>query len=489
MSNPVVDWTIQQPSFNTTTEDTTEDTNSSIAVDSQGNSYIAYTTRGTVSGQTLTGEQDIAVIKLNTNGVFQWSIQQPTFNTDDDDFEPSIAVDSQGNSYIAYTTTGTVSGQTNTGLRDIAVIKLNTNGVFQWSIQQPTFNTDDDDFEPSIAVDSQGNSYIAYTTDATVSGQTNTGEQDIAVIKLNTNGVFQWSIQQPTFNTDEVDFQPSIAVDSQGNSYIAYTTAGTVSGQTLTGDHDIAVIKLNTNGVFQWSIQQPTFNTDDDDFEPSIAVDSQGNSYIAYTTFGTVSGQTLTGLIDIAVIKLNTNGVFQWSIQQPTFNTDDFDFIPSIAVDSQGNSYIAYTTRGTVSGQTNTGAYDIAVIKLNTDGVFQWSIQQPTFNTDDDDFQPSIAVDSQGNSYIAYTTFGTVSGQTNTGLRDIAVLKLSQNISPTPTPTPTPASQVNYKKYFVVDTSCQKSNYIMYNSLYQFYEWIVEYCSYKRFNRYISYRL
>jgi hypothetical protein len=107
-----------------------------------------------------------------------------------------------------------------------------------------------------------------------------------------------------------------------------------------------------------------------------------------------------------------------------------------------------------------------------------WTLQQPTFNTPETDIEPYIAVDSQGNSYIAYTTRGQVNGQTNSGLSDIAVLKLIQKN----------ASQVkkvvHYKKYFVVDTSCQKSKYIMNNSLYQFYKYIVECNSNKRFSNY-----
>jgi hypothetical protein len=474
MSNPVVDWVIQQPSFNTIQDDFEP----SIAVDSQGNSYVAYRTRGDVSGQTASGLSDIAVMKIDTNSNVLWTIQQPTFNTPTSDFEPSIAVDSQGNSYIAYTTLGDVSGQTNSGLNDIAVMKLDTNSNVLWTIQQPTFNTTADDFEPSIAVDSQGNSYVAYTTGGDVSGQTNSGLRDIAIMKLDTNSNVLWTIQQPTFNTPEFDSEPSIAVDSQGNSYIAYSTEGDVSGQTASGSFDIAVMKLDTNSNVLWTKQQPTFNTPQFDFEPSIAVDSQGNSYIAYTTFGDVSGQTNSGLRDIAVMKLDTNSNVLWTKQQPTFNTTADDFQPSIAVDSQGNSYVAYRTGGQVSGQTASGLSDIAIMKLDTNSNVLWTLQQPTFNTPETDIEPYIAVDSQGNSYIAYTTRGQVNGQTASGQNDIAVLKLIQKN----------ASQVkkvvHYKKYFVVDTSCQKSKYIMNNSLYQFYKYIVECNSNKRFSNY-----
>jgi len=420
-------WIQQQPIFNTNYYDVQP----SLAVDSSGNVYIAYTTSGTVSGGTNLGTFDIVVFKMNgTNGLVQWIQQQPTFNTNAYDGQPSLTVDSSGNVYIAYTTGGTVSGGTTLGTPDIVIFKMNgTNGLVQWIQQQPIFNTNAADFEPSLAIDSSGNIYIAYTTNiGTVSGGTKLGKSDIVVFKMNgTNGLVQWIQQQPTFNTNAFDGQPSLTIDSSGNVYIAYRTDdGTVSGGTKLLGSDIVVFKMDTNGLVQWIQQQPTFNTNAFDSEPSLAVDSSGNIYIAYTTEGTVSGGTKLASNDIVVFKMNgTNGLVQWIQQQPTFNTNAYDAQPSIAVDSSGNVYIAYITGGTVSGGTTLGTPDIVVFKMGgTNGLVQWIQQQPTFNTDYNDRQPSLAVDSSGNVYIAYQTLGTVSGGTHLADYDIVVFKL-----------------------------------------------------------------
>ena len=117
-----------------------------------------------------------------------------------------------------------------------------------------------------------------------------------------------------------------------------------------------------------------------------------------------------------------------WATQQPTFNTTGNDLYPSIAVDLTGNSYIAYETTGTASGQTHTGLADIIVFKLDASGNVSGITQQPTFNTTSNNLYPVIAVDPNGNPYVAYETNGTVSGQTNSGLTDIVVFKLAPNL-------------------------------------------------------------
>ncbi|QKF94771.1 NHl repeat unit of beta-propeller protein [Fadolivirus algeromassiliense] len=427
MTEPVLEWIKQEPVFNTTGNDSTP----SIAIDRNGNSYVAYCTAGTVSGGTfLGGACDIVVFKLDTNGNHLWSKQQSVFNTNGDDYWPGIAVDSNDNVYVTYYTSGTVSGGTKSGSADIVVFKLDTNGNHQWSRQQTVFNNNNASVLPSIAVDVNGNIYIAYQSYGTVSGGIFFGGlgTDIVVFKLDTNGNHLWNKQQPIFNTSGFDLIPSIDVDDKGNVYVAYMSEKTVSGGIKSGFYDIIVFKLNTNGVHQWSKQQPIFNTSGFNESPSLALDGNGNIYIAYASSGTVSGGTPSGSSDIIVFKLDTNGVHQWNKQQSVFNTNNFDADPSITVDNNGNVYITYYTFGTVSGGVSSGELDIVVFKLDTNGINKWSHQESILNTITNDQTPSIGIDNNGNVYISYVTYGTVSGGTLNGGSDIVVFKLGKQL-------------------------------------------------------------
>jgi hypothetical protein len=190
-----------------------------------------------------------------------------------------------------------------------------------------------------------------------------------------------WVKQEAVMNTIATEQNRSIAVDSLGNCYVSYRTNGTVSGGTLSGGQDIVMIKLDTNGSIQWIKQQAVMNSVSNDYNPSIAVDSVGDCYISYQTVGVVSGGTNSGLIDIVVFKISTDGIFQWIQQQSVMNTSMDDINSTIAVDDIGNSYITYQTMGSVSGGINSSSYDIVVFKLSKVGVFQWIKQQPLMNT------------------------------------------------------------------------------------------------------------
>jgi hypothetical protein len=366
--------------------------------------------------------------------IVEWIRQLPAFNTSGSEYVPKICVDSSCNTYIAYYTDGAISGGTNiAGTNDIVVLKLDASGDRVWASQNATINTSANDYYPSICVDSNANTYIAYYTDGVVSGGTNTTfTNDIVVLKLDTSGDRVWASQNATFNTAGSENNPSICVDNCGNTYIAYSTTGAVSGGTnIAGTNDIVVLKLDASGDRVWASQNATINTAGSDNYPQICVDSSFNTYIAYYTDGVVSGGTNTGSsYDIVVMKLDASGDRVWASQNATINTAGNDYYPSICVDSQANTYLAYYTDGVVSGGTNiAGTIDIVVLKLDASGDRVWASQNSTFNTDGQEYFPRICIDNCGNTYISYFTTGLVSSGTHPGgsSYDIVVLKLDSS--------------------------------------------------------------
>ena len=418
-----VEWVTQQALMNTTGNDVSP----TIAVDSTGNVYISYQTAGTVSGGTFVGVSDICVLKMNSSGAVQWIKEQVVMNTLVDDQYPRIAVDPSGNVYVTYYTGGTVSGGTFIGgVYDVAVFKMDSNGAVQWIKELALMNTTGADYNPALTVDSAGNVYISYNTTGTVSGGVFSGGADICVLKMNTSGAVQWIKEQAVMNTNGFDYNPSIAVDLTGNVYVSYYTGGTVSGGVLSGSNDIVVFKMDSSGVVQWIKESAIVNTTASDTVPSIAVDSAGNIYVTYSSAGTVSGGTFSGVFDIVIFKLNTSGDVQWVRQQQVMNTTASDTVPTIALDSASSIYISYQTTGTVSNGAFYGVSDTVVLKLNTSGQVKWIKELAVTNTTMDDTVPTIAVDLVGNIYVTYQTAGAVLGGTNSGGSDIVVFKMAQ---------------------------------------------------------------
>ena len=236
-----------------------------------------------------------------------------------------------------------------------------------------------------------------------------------------------------TFGGTSYDVGYGIAVDSSGNSYITGYFTGTVDfgggDVTAAGSGDIFVLKLNSDGTFQWV---KTYGGTLYDVGLGIAVDSSGNSYITGYFRGTVDfgggDVTAAGIYDIFVLKLNSSGTFQW-VKTYGGTSSDGD---GIAVDSSGNSYITGFFRGTVDfgggDVTSAGSEDIFVLKLNSSGTFQWV---KTFGGTSTDYGNDIAVDSSGNSYITGYFEGTVDfgggDVTSAGGADFFVLKLNSS--------------------------------------------------------------
>lgn len=451
MSAPTVQWIKQNAIFDTVSGDSIP----SIALfkgvsAATDRVYVAYTTGGIVSGGTRvvtgTANSDIVVMKMNPlTGNVEWIRQLISFNTALNEYTARIGVDSSGNAYVAYKTTGATSGNSKVGSgADLAVCKLNTNGVVQWVRQNNIFNSTAGLTEPglNIAVGTN-NIYVVDTTTASVSGNIFSPNNIVVVMAMDFNGNVVWIKQQSDFNTSSGNsFAPSICVDSSNNIFVRYFAQGTASGSDnthlgVTARYDMVIFKMNSSGIVQWIRQNASFNTTvDETIYPAtilpnyttngIVTDLNGDVYGTYTTQGTTSGQTFIGSSDIVVAKFDkNNGNLLWIRQNALFNTTTFDYLSSISHDSTSNTVVvAFVTLGTVSGLSNTGGEDLVVFSLDANGTFIWVLQNNSFNTSVQDFSPAI-VAHRANAYIAFQTNGTTSGNTNMGASDIAVFKLA----------------------------------------------------------------
>ncbi len=291
----------------------------------------------------------------------------------DDDYGNSIAVDANGNSYVtgyfksSSITFGTTT-LTNSGYDDIFVAKMDSNGNWLWAKQAGGTS---EEWGIGVAVDSNGNSYVTgfYQESATFGTitLTSSGGNDIFVAKLDSNGNWLWAKQAGGTSYDE---GVSIAVDTNGNSYVTgdFSGSATFGTTTLTssGEGDIFVAKMDISGNWLWA-QQAGGTDYDSGF--SVAVDANGNIYVTGSfkesaTFGTTT-LTSIGYSDIFIAKMDSNGHWLWAKQA---GGTYYDFGNSIAVDANGNSYatgffMESATFGTTP-LTSSGGYDIFVAKL-----------------------------------------------------------------------------------------------------------------------------
>jgi len=451
-----------------------------IAIDSSGNSYITgYTSYDNIANYPTTpgaydtlhdvGSMDAFVTKLSSDGS---SLSYSTFiGGTGADRGYGIAVDSSGNCYITgytaydsstnYPTTAGAYDTTHNGGDDAFVTKLSSDGS---SLIYSTYlGSSSTDLGDGIDVDLNGNVYITgptYSSDfPTTNGAYDTklgGVVDAFVTKLNYTG--SSLIYSTLIGGSGSEISYGIATDSSGNAFITgYTNSDdcpTTNGAydtTSNGPDDVFVTKLNSTGS---SLIYSTYIGGTGDEQPygGIAIDSNGNVYVAGETLST-NYPTTTGAYDTAhnsvgnddifVTKLNSAGS---SLLYSTFIGGSKSETPyGIETDNKGQASITGLSSSSdypiTSGAYDTslgGEYDVVVTKLSSNGS---SLVYSTFlGGSSRDIGNAIALDLRGNSFITgYTDDSTTDYPTTTGAYDttpngnydVFVSKLDFTVLPT----------------------------------------------------------
>ena len=242
---------------------------------------------------------------------------------------------------------------------DLILIKYNSSGTRQWTQQ---FGSSGSDYARGISLDSSGNIYVVGDTSGGLGSNSNSGSEDLFLIKYNSSGNLQWTQQMGTFSND-VAFD--VATDSLGNSYVTGYTGASLDGNTYSGELDLFLVKYDSNGNKSWTKQ---LGTSTSDYARGVSVDADGNvSFTGYTT-AALDGQTHYGSDDLFLVKYNSSGTKLWTRQ---LGTSSLDRAVDVIHDASGNAYIAGSTLGDLDYHRSTGGDDLFLVKYNSDGVKQ----------------------------------------------------------------------------------------------------------------------
>jgi len=199
-------------------------------------------------------------------------------------------------------TAGDLYGNTNSGSRDIFLIKFNSSGTKIWTKQLGTSKNDEG---YKVTKDSSGNIYVTGYTGGGLDGNTNSGDSDIILVKYNSSGTKQWTKQ---LGTSSYDVGYGVITDSSDNIYVTGRTHGDLDGNTSSGESDIFLVKYNSSGTKQWTKQLGSSGWD---WGNGVTTDSSGNIYVTGYTNGGLDGNTNSGSNDIFLVKYNSSGTKQ----------------------------------------------------------------------------------------------------------------------------------------------------------------------------------
>ena len=254
-----------------------------------------------------------------------------------------------GGTSVEQTTDGgyIISGVTSSygsGGMDLWLIKLDANGVQQWT---NTFGGNEDDFGYSIQQSTDGGYVVVGSTKSF-----GNGGYDVWLIKIDTSGNEVWSQTYGGVNNDE-GYSLDLAADG---GYI-------ISGCTQSygnGARDAWLLKVGENGVQQWA---NTYGDEENEYGVSVQRTNDGD-YILFCSTAQ----------NPRVIKVSDNGVELWDNEVEILNPDPLAYNRLSVVNVQQTSDGGYVLGGCADPIGDVDWEDIRtfILKLNTDGYQEW---------------------------------------------------------------------------------------------------------------------
>lgn len=259
-----------------------DDVGRAIAVSPVG-VFIAGTTSDTLPLQTSAGGTDAFVRLYRFNGEIEWTHQ---FGTPAQDEIAAIAATPSG-VYVAGSVDQALVGQSTAGGPDAFLRRYDNQGNIVWTRQ---FGTDSIDRAMGVAVASSGVYVGGYTGGALTSAPA-IGFFDAFLRRYKPDGTATWTRQFGTPNGDQVD---GLAATGTG-AYVAASVMGELGGQTDAGERDAVVARYAADGALVWRRQ---FGTTASEAAHSIAAAPAGVYTVGFTA-GTLPGQTPSGDWDV----------------------------------------------------------------------------------------------------------------------------------------------------------------------------------------------
>lgn len=268
--------------------------------------------------------------------------------------------------------------ETNNGENDFWLVKLNAAGAVQW---ETLLGGRDDDFGRSVQQTDDGGYILVGYSDSSLTGDVgywNYGGNtfDIWVVKLSSIGAIAW---QRLLGGGSNENGYSVDRTADGG-YIILGTSGSGPSEDITsparGDWDFWVVKLNATGGIEWEKRLGGTNVDQG---YSIQQTADGGYIMVGGSYSSVTGDVWYfnhgGTQDAWVVKLSGTGSIEW---QRLLGGGGDDSAYSVRQTADGGYiFIGGSDSGTTGDITGTyhGMADLWVVKLNATGTVQWQRQ------------------------------------------------------------------------------------------------------------------
>ena len=362
---------------------------------------------------------DYWLLKYDATNQLEW---QKTYGGSADDRGADLIQTSDGGYVIVgKSKSNDFEVSENAGFDDFWVVKLDSNGSVYW---ENSFGFAGSDVPYSI-IQTNDDGYLL-TGVLDVSASNGQGDRnsilsrhaggDYWVIKLNSNGVKQWSNYYGGSFTDTA--YDAIQTEDDGYIIVGSSDSNDVDITNNKGTYDFWIIKISATGNLVW---EKSFGGSEIDEAHAISKSADGNYLIVGDTRSSdLDISQNNGAADLWVIKITPEGTLLW---EKTLGGSSFDVGRSVSKTQDNGFIISGSSRSTnASFSSNKGQNDAWVIKLNSGGDLEW--QKTIGGSEVDFFYDTVELNDQTVVAVGDSNSSNEDIYENKGFTDLLILKL-----------------------------------------------------------------
>ncbi|MCB0729022.1 MAG: SBBP repeat-containing protein, partial [Ignavibacteriae bacterium] len=351
----------------------------SIALDLNGNIYVAGESKGDSTGG------DFILIKYDGNGNEMWN-RRFDGESSSTDAVIKVVTDNSGFPIVSGT-----SFNLNT-LFDIVTIRYDPEGNIVWN-KMYNGSSNRNEFIGDMAIDDSGNVFISGSSFVQGEGD------NFLLIKYSNNGDQLWTADYngPSGANDNIT---SLTLDNNGNAVISGSSVAPGTGI------DFATLKYSGSGQELWLRRYSSSAISSPDEPKAIISDIHGNIFVTGASVQSNSYDYLT-------VKYSSSGDELWTRRYNGPSGNNFDEPRSLTTDISGNVFVAGLSQGTGTMD------DMVIIKYDSTGNQIW-LNRYNSAVNRNDVANNISIDISGNITVSGFIAGTSS------LNDFAVVRFSQ---------------------------------------------------------------
>ena len=355
---------------------------------------------------------DVWVIKISKTGTILWSFN---YGGSDNDVGRAIIQTTDGGYVVAgYTKSADEDVNSNHGDYDFWVFKLDANGTLKW---ENTFGGTDTEYAYDLCTTSDSGFLVAGITKSSDGDVTFfEGIEDGWIVKVNAAGDFVW---QKTLGGTQTDRSYSICPTHDNGFLVAgssHSSDGDVSDNN--GESDFWLCKIDHLGNILWD---KNYGGSENDLAKSVSRTNDNGFIVAGYTYSSdkdVSGHH--GNADGWVVKVDSNGDWDWA---KYYGGTLYDEINSVIQTTSGEyAFLGSSKSSDDDVPGNKGDRDFLFMLLDEDGNIEWSKNYGGSTTE---IGSSLVETTDGNYVLCGNTYsndGDVLG--NNGNNDGWVLQL-----------------------------------------------------------------